>query len=116
MKRLLILGVLVILAIVLSGCEESASSNYENTRERIILSSEDKIDQNLNLETETDGEAKPCSSCVKVAYLHYNAAGDDCYNLNDEYVTSRTTARIRVISAGGECRTNPQEAPMCFLN
>lgn len=28
----------------------------------------------------------PCSGCVKIAYFHYKAEGNDCYNLNDEYV------------------------------
>lgn len=29
--------------------------------------------------------------CIEIYYFHWNAEGNDCYNLNDEYVTFRNT-------------------------
>jgi len=31
------------------------------------------------------------SKCISILYFHWNAEGNDCYNLNDEYVTFKNT-------------------------
>ena len=34
--------------------------------------------------------------CIHIANLHFNAAGNDNYNLNDEYVTFRNTCSYSI--------------------
>jgi len=36
-------------------------------------------------------EGEDCNKCIGIAYFHYNAAGNDCENLNDEYVIFKNT-------------------------
>ena len=35
--------------------------------------------------------SKSLSKCIGILYFHWNAEGNDCYNLNDEYVTFKNT-------------------------
>lgn len=35
--------------------------------------------------------SKSLSKCIDILYFHWNAKGNDCYNLNDEYVTFKNT-------------------------
>ena len=36
----------------------------------------------------------PCSDCIDISYFHWNAKGNDCDNLNDEYVTFKNSCII----------------------
>ncbi|MEA3254991.1 MAG: lamin tail domain-containing protein [Candidatus Altiarchaeota archaeon] len=35
-----------------------------------------------------------CASCITIPYFHYNATGNDCFNLNDEYVVFKNSCDI----------------------
>jgi endonuclease YncB( thermonuclease family) len=39
----------------------------------------------------TPGENVCDDRCIGISYFHWNAEGDDCYNLNDEYVTFKNS-------------------------
>lgn len=40
------------------------------------------------------------SKCIGILYFHWNAEGNDCYNLNDEYVTFKNTCSESIDMAG----------------
>jgi len=46
---------------------------------------------NLWKPPEQEGKKVCDNRCIEISYFHWNAAGNDCYNLNDEYVVFKNS-------------------------
>lgn len=64
--------------------------------------------------------SKECSRCIGISYFHWNAEGDDCKNLNDEYVIFINTCNhsfdITGFTVKDESSRNPYIFPSFILN
>ncbi len=62
---------------------EKAEEEAKNAKRRIWQPSEEGL-----------------SECIGILYFHWNAEGNDCYNLNDEYVTFKNTCSESIDMTG----------------
>jgi competence protein ComEC len=54
------------------------------------------------------------SNCIGIPYFHWNAEGDDCTNLNDEYVEFRNSCPYPCNMTGWTVRDESSRNPYVF--
>lgn len=58
--------------------------NYEN---ELYEAQNAAINEGIGIWERSKSNSVCSNGCIGIAYFHYDAEGNDCYNLNDEYVT-----------------------------
>lgn len=61
-------------------------------------------------------QEEPEEQCVKITNFHFNAAGDDNYNLNDEYVTFKNKCSYSIDMTGWTVRDQTAYHVYTFLS
>ncbi len=55
-----------------------------------------------------------CPGCIKIAAFHYDAEGDDCENLNDEFVIFVNTCNYTCVMTGWSVKDEASRPPFIF--
>jgi micrococcal nuclease len=70
--------------------------------------------QNLKIGMWATPAPKSCNKCMEVVNLHWNAEGDDCINLNDEFVVFRNNCPYSCDLTGWKVKDESSRPPYTF--